>query len=164
MKDQLIKAISSGLRGKWTHIEPKKALKGLIPTNARKKPAQAAHSCWELLHHVVVWQDAIIKQIKGETVDWNEIVENDDWPTTEAIQDDSNFIKLVDRFYSGIEEAKRLLNSVDLTKTSIIGKDLPELSTIKLYITLLQHTSYHLGQIITVRKCLGDWPPSDTNS
>lgn len=156
MQDQLINAISSGFHGKWTHIDPKKAFVGLSPTTAKKKPNINAHSCWELLHHIVIWQDAIIKHIQGETIDWNEIEKKDNWPTAEAMKDDLKFSNLLDRFHSGMEEAKKLLNSVDITKTS---GGFPELSIIKLFIVLLQHTSYHIGQIITVRKCIGDWPP-----
>ncbi|MFX0052356.1 MAG: DinB family protein [Candidatus Hodarchaeota archaeon] len=157
MQDQIINAIASGLKGKWTHINPKKALVGLTPTIAKKKPNNDAHSCWELLHHIVVWQDAINRHIQGESIDWNEIEETDNWPTMEALKDDSNFDSLLNRFYSSIEETTNLVNSVDFTQTSA-GK--PELSVIKLFLVLLQHNSYHIGQIITVRKCIGDWPPT----
>lgn len=163
MHDQLIKAISSGLQGKWTHIDPKKAFVGLTPTIARKKPKDNIHSCWELLHHIVIWQDTLIRHVQGETLDWNDIETKDNWPTTESTKDDSNFSILLARFYSGVEEAAKLLTKVDFLKTS---RGFPELSTIKLFAVLLQHTSYHIGQIIVVRQCLGDWPPvtNDTNS
>ncbi|MFX0173863.1 MAG: DinB family protein [Candidatus Hodarchaeota archaeon] len=161
MQDQIINAITSGFQGKWTHINPKKALVGLTPTLAKKKSNNNAHSCWELLHHIVVWQDAINRHIQGESIDWNEIEETDNWPTMEAMKDDSNFDSLLNRFYSGIEKATNLVNSVDFTQT-IAGK--PELSLIKLFLVLLQHNSYHIGQIITVRKCIGDWPPTSNNS
>ncbi|MFX0212022.1 MAG: DinB family protein, partial [Candidatus Hodarchaeota archaeon] len=117
------------------------------------------YSCWELLHHIVVWQDTIIMQLKGDSLDWNEIEKKDNWPTKETMLDDSNYFDLVDRFHTGIEESKRLLTNADFTKTVSLGDGLPELSIIKLFIILLQHTSYHIGQIITVRKYLGDWPP-----
>ncbi|MHA2364281.1 MAG: DinB family protein, partial [Candidatus Hodarchaeales archaeon] len=157
MKDHLINAISSGFHGKWTHIDPKKVLEGLNPAKARKTIDNKSHSCWELLHHIVIWQDAIIKQIKGETLDWNKIQKKDNWPTKESTIDDSNFINLVNRFHQGVEEAKKLINHVNFTKTTLLAEGLPEVSIIKLYIVLLQHESYHIGQIITVRKCLGDW-------
>ena len=156
MKTQLINAIFSGFNGDWIHIEPKKALTGLTPITAKQKPNNSTHSCWELLHHIVIWQDAIIKHINGETIDWNEIEKNDNWPITELMRDESNFNNLVDRFYSGIEEAQNLLQKVDFTRTS---SGFPQLSVIKLYLVLLQHVSYHIGQLITIRKCLGDWPP-----
>ncbi len=159
MQDQLINAISSGFYGEWTHIDPKYALTGLTPLNARKKPDGSAHSSWELLHHIVIWQDTIIRHIQGETLNWNDIEAKDNWPSTESMKDDSNFSTLLARFYSSVEKATTLLTSVDFLKTS---GGFPELSTIKLYIVLLQHTSYHIGQIITIRQCLGDSPKPPT--
>jgi len=161
MREQLIKTISSGLQGEWTHIDPKKALDGLTPTIARKKTSTNVHSCWELLHHIVIWQDTIVKHIQGETLDWNDIESKDNWPTAESMKEDSNFETLEARFHSGIEKTNILLNNVDFTKLS---KGYPELSTIKLLIVLLQHMSYHIGQIITIRQCLGDWPPKTSQT
>jgi len=155
MQDQLIYAISSGFYGEWIHIDPKYAFIGLTPTNARKKPEGAPHSCWELLYHIVIWQDTIIRNIQGERLDWKEIEANDNWPTTESMKDDSNYNALLDRFYNNVEKATKLLTNVNFLKTS---EGFPELSTIKLYMVLLQHTSYHIGQIITVRQCIGDSP------
>jgi len=71
------------------------------------------------------------------------------------MKDDSNFNTLLNRFYTNVEKATKLLTNVDFLKTS---EGFPELSTIKLYMVLLQHTSYHIGQIITVRQCIGDSP------
>ncbi|MHA2074371.1 MAG: DinB family protein [Candidatus Hodarchaeales archaeon] len=153
MKKQMIEAITSGLEGEWTHIDPKSALANLNPSKAKIKPKYVSHSPWELLHHIVIWQDALLAQIKGASLDWNEIEKKDNWPTSESMQDDSNFSSLLNRFHSGIEEAQELLKRVDFTNT--YGQ-FPELSVFKLYLTLLQHTSYHLGQIVTIRKQLGD--------
>ena len=161
MKDHLIKAISGGLHGNWVHTDPKKILKAFTPANARKKPDGASHSCWELLHHAIVWQDAILCQIKGETVDWNDIEKKNNWPTAEAMTDDMGFEILVEKFTTGIKEAKKMLESVDFTIEHSLGDDLPPLSTIKLFTVLLQHNSYHIGQLITIRKIIGDWPPTE---
>jgi uncharacterized damage-inducible protein DinB len=159
VQTQVIEAITSGLHGKWTHIDPKKALAGLTPANAKKKSNGIDHSCWELLHHTVFFLEVIINQIKGQAPNWHELESSENsenWPSVESMQDDSNYHKLVDRFQAGIEDAQNLLEQADFAKMPA-GK--PELSTIKLFLVLLQHTSYHIGQIITIRKCLGTWPP-----
>ncbi|MFQ5979710.1 MAG: DinB family protein [Candidatus Heimdallarchaeota archaeon] len=153
--DHLMNAISSGFHGKWTHLNPQKALAGLTSTIAKKKPNKIDYSCWDLLHHIVFWQDVIIRQLKGDLLDWNELEKKENWPSPESMLDDSNFHQLLDRFSAGIKEAQNLLGGVDFSKTA--GK-WPELSAIKLYMVLLQHTSYHIGQIIVIRKYLGEWP------
>ncbi|UCE13649.1 MAG: DinB family protein [Candidatus Heimdallarchaeota archaeon] len=161
MKDLLINAISSGFQGEWTHIDPMKALAGLSASTAKKKSNSIPHSCWELLHHIVIWQDIIIRQIKGEKLNWNEIEQENNWPTREVMDDDSNWWNLVTKFKQGKEEAATLLMDGDFAK---ISSGFPELTTIKLYLVLLQHTSYHIGQLITIRQILGDWPPKTSDN
>lgn len=154
MRDPLIKAIVNGLHGKNTHLEPKKAVEGLISTSARNKPDSEFHSCWDILHHIVVWQEGILQAIKGNKVDWKDIARNYNWPTTELLSDDSNFPNLVKKFENGLTEVEELAKTVDLHKAMPAWDDAP---VIQAFIVLLQHNSYHLGQIIAVRKILGDW-------
>ncbi len=154
MKDQLVKIIINGLHGKNTHIKPEKVIAGLNPDNASKKPEESNHSCWELLHHIVVWQEAILEAIEGKKVDWKEVEKNHNWPSDEYLSNDSNFSSLVDKFLLGISKAEKLANSVDLHKPLPAWSEAPVIQT---FIVLLQHNSYHLGQIITTRKNLGLW-------
>ena len=134
MKEQLVKIIINGLHGKNTHIQPKKAIDGLNPENARKKPDNSNHSCWELLHHIVIWQEAIFEAIEGKEIDWEEVSKN--------------------KFLQGLSKAEELVNSADLHKPMPAWSDAP---VIQAFMVLLQHNSYHLGQIITTRKNLGLW-------
>ncbi|OLS21303.1 MAG: hypothetical protein HeimC3_36200 [Candidatus Heimdallarchaeota archaeon LC_3] len=158
MNDKLVDALSKSFHGEWTHIDPKRALKGLTSENARKKPKGFDHSCWELLYHIVTWQKTLLKNIKGQEIDWNKIEQEDNWPNEEILKNDENFSELVETFYSGINESKELIKNVDLLNEKEISIGPKELSIIKLTIVLLQHTSYHLGQIVSLRKFLGDWP------
>ncbi len=154
MKEQLVNMIINGLHGKNTHIQPKKAVAGLNAENARKKPDNSNHSCWELLHHIVIWQEAIIEAIEGKQVDWQEVEKNHNWPSEEYLAKDSNYPNLVDKFLLGISKAEELAKSVDLHKPLPAWSEAP---VIQAFIVLLQHNSYHLGQLITTRKILGLW-------
>ncbi|MHA2226737.1 MAG: DinB family protein [Candidatus Hodarchaeales archaeon] len=154
MKETLIEEIKNGLNVKTAHINPKKAVEGLTPTIARNKPDYEFHSCWDLLHHIVVWQEGMLRAIKGEKVDWKDIGENHDWPTSEMLSEDSNFSNLVKKFENGLIEAEELAKTVDWDKAMPAWRDAP---VIRIFIVLLQHNSYHLGQITAVRKILGDW-------
>ncbi|MHA2307211.1 MAG: DinB family protein [Candidatus Hodarchaeales archaeon] len=152
MKESLIKALTDGLHGKNTHVTPKKALEGLDPTNAKIKPDNNYHSCWESLHHIVVWQEAIIMAIEGNSVDWKDISKNHNWPTDDYLSDNTNFQKLVLKFENGLKQAERLFKTIDLHKPMPDWDNAPIIQSI---IVLLQHNSYHLGQIMAVRKILG---------
>ena len=154
MNEQIISVIINGLQGKNTHLTPKKALEGLTPTKAKQKPEGEFHSCWEILHHIVIWQETMLRAIKGEKVDWEGIERNSNWPASSYLEDNSNFTTLVQKFEKGLFEAEKIVKKVDLfEKMPTWDNEL----IIQAFIVLLQHNSYHLGQIIAVRKIQGSW-------
>jgi len=158
MREQLIKDLSSGINGFLTHLEPMKAVEGLTPTSARKKPSNKYHSCWDLLHHTVVWQDILLKNIHGKFIDWSTISNEDNWPSDDYLSKDDNFMELVKKFNKNLEIAATKLEEIDLMKGIKIGSEhTPDVTYFRLFLVFLQHTSYHLGQIVTTRKLLGDW-------
>ncbi len=153
--DKVIKMILNGLKGKNTHLPPKKAIEGLTPEIAKMIPENEYHSCWEMLHHIVVWQEAIFEGIKGKEVDWQAISENNNWPTSDHLADDSNYLNLVNKFEQGLLHTEELAKTTDLDKSMPSWGNAPVLQA---FFVLLQHNSYHLGQIVSVRKILGNWP------
>jgi len=158
MREQLIKDLSSGINGFLTHLEPMKAVEGLTPTIARKKPSNKYHSCWDLLHHTVYWQDILLKNLDGKIIDWSKISNEDNWPSDEYLSKDDNFIELVKKFNKNLEIAATKLEKIDLMQGIKIGPEhTPDVTHFKLFLVFLQHTSYHLGQMVTTRKLLGDW-------
>ncbi|MFW9866928.1 MAG: DinB family protein [Candidatus Thorarchaeota archaeon] len=158
MKEQLKRDLSSGLYGTLTHLHPKKAVDGLTPSMARKRPSSKYHSCWDLLHHTVFWQDIILKNLEGEYIDWNSISNDDNWPSDEFLSQDRNFIELVKKFDENLKIAVSKLENIDLMEEINIGSERTlNVRYFRLFLVFLQHTSYHLGQIVTTRKLLGDW-------
>lgn len=155
MKEAIVKALIGGLYGKNTHVNPKKVIAGLTPTTAKIKSGNDNHSCWDLLHHIKIWQKAIIEAIKGKEVDWKEISAKHDWPSAEYLSNDHNFINLVKTFEDSLLEVEELIKTTDLHKPMPAWGNAP---VIQAFIVLLQHNSYHYGQIIALRKSLGIWP------
>ena len=157
MENQLLKDLSSGLIGALTHLHPKKAVEGLTPVIARKKPKNLDHSCWDLLHHTVFWQDILLKNLEGETMNWFPS-DDENWPSEENLSKDENFSGLIEKFYKNLEIAALKLENINLMDRITIGSPLPpEVTYFRILLVFLQHTSYHLGQLVTTRKLLGDW-------
>ncbi|MHA2390608.1 MAG: DinB family protein [Promethearchaeota archaeon] len=157
MEKQLIKDLSSGIIGEMTHLNPKKAVAGLSLVVARKKPENLDHSCWDLLHHTVFWQDILLKNLEGEFVNWYP-PHDKNWPSDEYLSDDDNFLGLVEKFNKNLEIATEKLKNLNLMDRVKIGAPLPPDATyFRILLVFLQHTSYHLGQLVYTRKILGDW-------
>ena len=152
MSTTIIDAIISGLKGEYIHSDPLNIIKDLTPTMARERVPGYDHSCWDLLYHTVIWNDIFLNNIKGFQQNWRP---EDNWPTETETKKDENFYTLVQRFKDNLDEVRGLLNKPDLN-FSLYNKIIPdesiELTSLKLFITILQHISYHIGQIACVKK------------
>lgn len=151
MNESLKKALTQGLYGKNTHIDPKKAIEGLTATTAKISLENEFHTCWALIHHMVVWMEVILDSIRGKEVDWKKISEESNWPDTKVYEHEGKFEKLVEKFLNGIETAEELLKESNLNEPMPAWANEPILTG---FIVLLQHNSYHLGQLIAVRRAL----------
>ncbi len=146
-----------GLTDQFAHVAPKKALKGLTAELARKKPNGIVHSCWEQLHHIVIWQDPLIEALKGNEIDWDSAQQNE-WPSDEIMKDAAEWENLVSGFFDGLEETKSIVKDLDL---SVKIPAWPKQSMGYAAMMLVIHNAYHIGQIVTTRMALDAWPPSD---
>ena len=150
--------MSDVLHGKYAHIDPIRALKGLTPEVSRKKPSAGAQSIWELLFHMTYWQEIVSLAYAGNEEAAKKANDKDSWPTSDDMKNDNEWTLLVERFTTGLGELVRSSKEDDLEKTLTTWGDAP------LYYNLLveiAHNSYHLGQIVATRKVLGVWPPPE---
>ncbi len=155
MNEEFKQVIGLELRGKHAHVDPLRALEGLPAEIAREHPFKGVHSCWEILNHIVFWQDLILKAIRGEEVKWPEPpVEG--WEIENKEKHPLAWKQLVTDFERGLKEAENLSQKVELTKplpswtTTTAAQALGILAT---------HNSYHFGQLVALRKHLKVWPP-----
>ena len=152
MEQEAVNAIISGLKGEFIHSDPLAILKDLTPATARKKTAGYDHSCWDLLYHTVLWNNVFLSNIKGKFANWNP---SNNWPDIGEFTTDNSFYELMKNFESQLQEVRMLLQDQPLRfskKQKLSETNDEELSVMKLYITILQHISYHIGQIACIRK------------
>jgi uncharacterized damage-inducible protein DinB len=146
--------LTNGLKADLSHVDPVEALSGLSHKEAAQELNPDHYSSWELLYHAVYWQERILDAIKGKPVNWDEAAESD-WPSYEE-QEKHSWDELVDKFENGIEEAERLIDSIDADAPLHRWRDMP---AARAFMILELHNSYHIGQIVANRKMQGIWPP-----
>jgi uncharacterized damage-inducible protein DinB len=54
-------------------------LKGVTAAQAARKPANVAHSIWELVAHIAQWEGVTLRRLEGEVVEYK-LDTDDDWP------------------------------------------------------------------------------------
>lgn len=138
-----------GLEGYYSHINPEKALSGLNPEMARKRLEGFQHCVWDLLHHIVTWQEVVLDSILDKEIDWDNINQNQNWPTDEMKKKDENFNQLLVRFNADLGRIKKMIESVDFFQTISSWQDHPIMQALMVAIT---HNSYHFGQIMVLKR------------
>ena len=70
MKNQIIEDMINAMSGAITHLPSEEALTNLTSEKSKIKPKEKYHSCWDLLHHLIAWQNIVIQNLNGKFRDW----------------------------------------------------------------------------------------------
>ena len=147
MKEIVESSLKKGLIGAHSHINPLEAISDIDASLARKRLMDNSHSIWEILYHIVIWQDIFIENIKGNEANW----EVNSWPVENEMQSDEDFENLKGRFKRGLKEIKELIKSVNLAEQLSFWHNDPVLQFAVVAIT---HNSYHIGQIMYLKNLI----------
>jgi uncharacterized damage-inducible protein DinB len=146
--DQLKRAFEGNA---WHGPSVREALAGVTAAQANARPLANAHSIWELVYHIAVWEDAGRRRLEGDRAQID-ISSPDDWPPadekSEAAWEQAK--AALDRGHEALREAIARVSESRLDKPILEG-----MSTV--YVTLhgvIHHDLYHAGQIAMLKKAL----------
>jgi uncharacterized damage-inducible protein DinB len=146
--DQLKRAYQGSA---WHGPSVREVLAGVTAQQAHARPLRNAHSIWELVHHIAVWENAGRRRLEGDRAEID-ISSPEDWPpaddTSEAAWEQTK--AALDRGHEALRKAIARLDEASLDQLILEG-----LSTV--YVTLhgvIQHDLYHAGQIAMLKKAL----------
>ena len=117
------------------------------------RPAELPHSPWELLEHIrIVQRDILDFSLDGPYVEreWPE----DYWPTSPEPPDPEAWDRSVTAVLEDRGTLQAMVHRVDLAAVVPHGTDQTYLREVVL---LVDHTAYHVGQLVLTRKLLGAW-------
>lgn len=142
----------NGLTGRYAHTPTVRALEGLDWQLAGEKPEGAPHTIFQLLHHMIYWQDFCLERLKGGKPVMPGHASGS-WPGPEAPTSADEWEGAVSHFAFGLEQALAESHK-DPAQELEPGRTRGE--TLSL---IMGHNSHHLGQVILLRQMLGSWPP-----
>ncbi|HEY8461324.1 MAG TPA: DinB family protein [Blastocatellia bacterium] len=134
----------------WHGPSLRELLDGMTAEQAASKPIPNAHSVWELVNHIIAWEQIARKRLEGaeETSIPDEVnfppvtdASEEAWQTTLRSLEASN---------RGLRESIKKINDAKLEETT------PGASY-SIYVLLhgvIQHDLYHAGQIAILKKAL----------
>jgi uncharacterized damage-inducible protein DinB len=146
--DQLKRAFEGAA---WHGPSVREAIAGVSAEQAHARPLANAHSIWELVQHIAVWEGAACRRLEGDRAAID-ISSQEDWPpaddTSEAAWEQAK--AALDRGHEALREAISRVAEERLDEPILEG-----MSTV--YVTLhgaIQHDLYHAGQIAMLKKAL----------
>lgn len=138
------------------HVSFDEAVRDL-PVHLRgTRPPGLPHSPWELVEHIRITQRDILDFATAEEYQEREWP-SDYWPGSPEPPDAGAWEQSVSAVKADREALQRLAQdtAVDLGAVTRHGTDQTYLREL---ILVLDHTAYHVGQLVLVRRALGAWP------
>lgn len=135
----------------WHGPSVREVLAGVTAKQAQARPLANAHSIWELVHHIAVWESVGRRRLEGDRAQID-ISSPEDWPPPDDLSEAAweQAKASLDRGHHALREAIARVDESRLDEPIFEG-----MSTV--YVTLhgvIQHDLYHAGQIAMLKKAL----------
>jgi uncharacterized damage-inducible protein DinB len=138
------------------HVGFDKAVDGIPADKRGARAAGFEHSPWQLLEHMRLAQADILDFCVNKHYRHNLKWPDDYWPSP-APSSDAAWTESIASFTTSRENVKALAREVeDLTATVPTGKG--NQTYLRAILLVADHTAYHVGQLVAVRRALGIWP------
>jgi len=151
-RERLDAALRDALSGRQAHVATASVFDGLDWKLAGERPLNVPHSAYQLLCHMVFWQDWVLKWLdrKRPTTPRHA---SGSWPEAPAPPGRQAWTREVRRLQAGLRQLDQHVGDADLLRKRKGGRGLDMLQAIA------SHNSYHAGQVVQLRQMLGSWPP-----
>jgi hypothetical protein len=143
------------LRGGSAHVSFDDAVNGLPVELAGTRPEGAPHSAWELVEHMRIAQEDILRFSQSgdhASPPWPKGY----WPNSPAPRDAAHWDATVAAIRRDLAEFEGLLGAPDQD----LFRKLPwgeGQTLLREALLIADHNAYHIGQLVIVRRLLGAW-------
>ena len=137
------------------HAPFSEAIKNISLEDLGKKPHNLPYSIWQLTEHIRITQKDILDFSTNKN--YKELKWQDDYlPKESSPESEAAWKKCIDEIHSDLKAFIELLKAedVDLFTPFKYGNGQ---NLLREALLIADHTSYHTGEIIVVRRLLGNW-------
>ena len=154
--DPLREQLARALDWKEAHVGFDKAVDGIPPDKRGARAAGFDHSPWQLLEHLRIAQEDILDFCVNANYVHNMTWPDDYWPKNPAPSSAHAWAESIGSYRRTRDELKRLAGEVeDLTAKVPTGK--AGQTYLRAILLVIDHSAYHVGQLVAVRRALGIW-------
>lgn len=152
LRDQLIRMLD------WedAHVGFAKAVEGIPAGKRGAQPVGLDHSAWQLLEHMRIAQEDILDFCRDASYVHSRRWPDDYWPADPAPPDTGAWDRSIAAFTRDRDALKTLARETpDLYASVPTGNE--QQTYLRALLLVMDHNAYHLGQILAVRRALGEW-------
>jgi hypothetical protein len=152
LREHLVKL----LRGKGAHLDFDDSVKGCHAEARGVKPPGAEHSVWQVAEHMRIAQWDILEFSRNPghvSPEWPAGY----WPQSAEPPDDEAWEHSLRTFRADLKAMERLVTDPkrDLFQPFPWGQGQ---TLLREALLVADHNAYHLGELVLLRRLLGDWP------
>jgi len=148
----VLATLVAGVVGDNAHLDSSTVLDGLDWKLAGKDIAGSPYTILQCANHIIYWNGYAMAAMAGQSPTRPEHAV-DGWPGPKAPASDEEwqaFVKAYKASLAALVETAKQKRFTEVIITRI------RLDSIR---SMIQHISYHVGQIALLRRMLGSWPP-----
>jgi hypothetical protein len=157
-QDEWRKIVASSLDWEQAHASLDSSIEGLAPELRGTRPQNYPHSVWELVDHIRRTQYDLLdfcRNPKYEEIKWPD----DYWPTASAPKNDAEWNECIAQIHHDRAALAKFTVDFDGDLTAKIPHGTGQ-TFLRTVLVAVDHTSYHVGQILSVRRFIGAWTKS----
>ncbi|MFW5806275.1 MAG: DinB family protein [Spirochaetota bacterium] len=151
--------LDSLLAGRGAHISFRQAIDGFPPEMAGTRVENLAHTAWHLLYHAQLVQWDIVDFIRNPSHD-SPSYPSGFWPGEDAPRSEEEWHDTIRRFEEDLAWMRRLVTDPETDLFAPFAHGAGH-NVFHEAVTLADHNSYHIGQLVDLRMLLGipvrDW-------
>ena len=133
-----------------------KAVAGIPPGKRGARAEGFEHSAWQLIEHIRLAQDDIVDFCVNAKYEHSMKWPDDYWPAPEPPSAKA-WDESLAAYARGLEQMQgRARTTPDLTAAVPTGKS--SQTYLRAILLVVDHTAYHAGQLVALRRALGIWP------
>ena len=142
----------------WHASSTMQLFKDITSEQAQKHPIKGAHSIWEIVDHLPVYEKYAIQAIEGGTFPM--FMDGEEWPSRTDCSEEAwvESVKLLESVHDRLVEAIRGFNEKRFSELVSMDTRWPEpwksTSYYELFHGMLHHLVYHTAQIAILKKGL----------
>lgn len=139
------------------HVGFDKAVAGIPADRRGARPPGFEHSAWQLVEHIRLAQKDLLDFCVNPDYEHALAWPDDYWPKNPEPPSDAAWTASVREVKADCERVKKLASdpAVDLFALVPTGKD--RQTVLRGILLVADHNAYHVGQLVAVRRALGDW-------